>query len=121
VKEMNNYEIINQDCITWMHSAAKQKKQFDLSVFSPPFSSLYTYSNMAADMGNSRESDDEFIMHMRFFTDALFPIIKEGRNVCVHVQNPARSIWIVCPVPDIVDGYTRDKHPELSHGKTRRR
>jgi DNA modification methylase len=30
-------------------------------------------------------------MHFRFFTDALFPIIKEGRNVCVHVQNPARS------------------------------
>jgi DNA modification methylase len=43
-------------------------------------------------MGNSRESDDEFILHFRFFTDALYKIIKEGRNVCVHVQNPARSM-----------------------------
>jgi DNA modification methylase len=43
-------------------------------------------------MGNSRESDDEFIMHFRFFTDALYNIIKDGRNVCVHVQNPARSM-----------------------------
>jgi DNA modification methylase len=75
-----------------MHEAAKNGEQFDLSVFSPPFSSLYTYSNNPADMGNSRESDDEFILHFRFFTDALFPLIKEGRNVCVHVQNPARSM-----------------------------
>lgn len=75
-----------------MHEAAKHGEQFDLSVFSPPFSSLYTYSNISADMGNSRESDDEFILHFKFFTDALFPIIKDGRNVCVHVQNPARSM-----------------------------
>lgn len=86
------FRIYNEDCITWMHKAAERGDQFDLSVFSPPFSSLYAYSNHPADMGNSRESDDEFILHFRFFTDALFKIIKDGRNVCVHVQNPARSI-----------------------------
>ncbi len=86
------FEIVNEDCIKWMHKAANEGKKYDLSVFSPPFSSLYTYSNNPADMGNSRESDDEFILHFRFFTDALFPIIKDGRNVCVHVQNPARSM-----------------------------
>lgn len=86
------FKIYNEDCIPWMHGAAKRNELFDLSVFSPPFSSLYTYSNMPADMGNSRESDNEFILHFRFFTDALFPLIKEGRNVCVHVQNPARSM-----------------------------
>lgn len=87
-----NFKIHNRDCIEWMHEAASECKQFDLSVFSPPFSSLYTYSNLSADMGNSRESDDEFILHFRFFTDALYPLIKDGRNVCVHVQNPARSM-----------------------------
>lgn len=86
------FKIHNADCITWMHQAKERGELFDLSVFSPPFSSLYTYSNMPADMGNSRESDDEFMLHFRFFTDALFPLIKEGRNVCVHVQNPARSM-----------------------------
>jgi DNA modification methylase len=86
------FKIHNEDCITWMHNAAKEKQQFDLSIFSPPFSSLYTYSNLQADMGNSRESDEEFILHFKFFTDALYPLIKEGRNVCVHVQNPARSM-----------------------------
>jgi DNA modification methylase len=87
-----NFKIHNQDCITWMHEEANRGQQYDLSVFSPPFSSLYTYSNLSADMGNSRESDDEFCMHFKFFSDALYPIIKDGRNVCVHVQNPARSI-----------------------------
>lgn len=86
------FKIINQDCVTWMHEAAERGDHFDLSVFSPPFSSLYTYSNLPSDMGNSRESDDEFILHFKFFTDALYKIIKDGRNVCVHVQNPARSM-----------------------------
>jgi DNA modification methylase len=86
------FKIYNEDCVTWMHKAAKDGVQFDLSVFSPPFSSLYTYSNLSADMGNSKESDDEFKLHFKFFTDALYPIIKDGRNVCVHVQNPARSM-----------------------------
>lgn len=87
-----DYKIYNSDCVEWMHEEAKKGTQFDLSVFSPPFSSLYTYSNLSADMGNSRESDDEFVLHFKFFTDALFPLIRDGRNVCVHVQNPARSI-----------------------------
>ena len=87
-----NFKIFNSDCIFWMHEAAKRDEQFDLSIFSPPFSSLYSFSNLSADIGNSRESDEEFIMHFKFFTDALFPLIKDGRNVCVHVQNPARSI-----------------------------
>ena len=86
------FEIYNDDCIKWMDECAKTGRQFDLSVFSPPFSSLYTYSNLPADMGNSRESDDEFILHFKFFTDAIYKIIKDGRNVCVHVQNPARSM-----------------------------
>jgi 23S rRNA G2069 N7-methylase RlmK/C1962 C5-methylase RlmI len=48
------FKIYNSDCITWMHDAAKKNIQYDLSVFSPPFSSLYTYSNLSSDMGNSK-------------------------------------------------------------------
>jgi len=87
-----DFLIKNEDCVKFMHTAREKGLQFDLSVFSPPFSSLYTYSNNPEDMGNSRESDDEFMLHFKFFTDALYPLIKDGRNVCVHVQNPARSV-----------------------------
>jgi DNA modification methylase len=43
-------------------------------------------------MGNSKESDDEFLMHYEFFSKALYPLIKDGRNICVHIQNVSRSL-----------------------------
>jgi len=89
---MQEFENNHTDCIPWMLEAAKQGRQFDLMVYSPPFASLYAYSNLAADMGNSRESDGEFLLHFEFFANAIFPLLKPGRNMCVHIQNPARSM-----------------------------
>lgn len=40
------------------------------SIFSPPFSSLYTYSNSDRDMGNSA-NDDQFYMHFGFLIHEL--------------------------------------------------
>lgn len=57
----------------------------DLSVFSPPFSSLFTYSPSERDMGNSR-NDDEFWQHFGYLIDDLRRVIKPGRNCAVHVQ-----------------------------------
>ena len=85
------WTLINADCIPEMHRMASSGLAFDLAVYSPPFASLYTYSNADADMGNSRDSDDEFLLHHGFFVDALLPVIKPGRNVCVHIQNPTRT------------------------------
>lgn len=42
------------------------------SVFSPPFASLYTYSNSDRDMGNCK-TDEEFMDHFRFLVDELYP------------------------------------------------
>jgi len=88
---MSEYELFNEDCVTAMRRLAEEGRQFDLAVYSPPFASLFTYSNHDADMGNSRDSDDEFLLHHQFFVNALFPLIKPGRRVCVHVQNPTRT------------------------------
>ena len=38
---------------------------FHYSIYSPPFGSLYTYSNSERDMGNSRDWN-EFWQHYRF-------------------------------------------------------
>ncbi len=46
---MSSFVIYNEDCIKWMHNYSGD--QFDLSVFSPPFSSLYTYSNLPSGYG----------------------------------------------------------------------
>lgn len=57
----------------------------DLSVFSPPFASLYTYSPSPRDLGNSHDRD-EFFEHFRFIIDGLLRVTKAGRLACVHVQ-----------------------------------
>ena len=58
----------------------------DLSIFSPPFSSLYTYSNSDRDLGNSK-TDDEFFMHFSFIIKELYRIMKPGRIVGIHCMN----------------------------------
>jgi len=62
----------------------------DLTVYSPPFASLYTYSPSERDLGNS-SNDDEFFAHYRFIIDELFRVTKPGRNSCVHVQQVTLS------------------------------
>ncbi len=63
----------------------------DLSVFSPPFQSLYTYSPTERDLGNSRNAD-EFYQHFRYIIDHLLRVTRTGRNCCVHVQQIAAHL-----------------------------
>ena len=53
------------------------------SIFSPPFSSLYTYSNSPRDMGNVRD-DDEFFAHFAFLIRDLLRVTKPGRLLSFH-------------------------------------
>ncbi len=61
------------------------ENSIDLSVYSPPFASLYTYSPSERDLGNS-QNNDEFFAHYRFILTELLRVTKPGRNSCVHVQ-----------------------------------
>ena len=56
------------------------------TIFSPPFSSLYTYSNSDRDMGNSKD-DDEFYEHFRYLVTELYRIIMPGRLLSFHCIN----------------------------------
>lgn len=58
----------------------------DFSVFSPPFASLYTYSNSDRDMGNCT-SYSEFYNHFRFLVAQLFRITRPGRLLSFHCMN----------------------------------
>ena len=55
------------------------------SVFSPPFDSLYTYSNSDRDMGNSAKG--EFAVHFKFLVEELHRVIMPGRLVSFHCMN----------------------------------
>jgi DNA modification methylase len=55
----------------------------DFSVFSPPFASLYTYSNSPRDMGNCR-NDEEFFEHYKHLIHQQMRVMKPGRNISIH-------------------------------------
>lgn len=55
----------------------------DYSVFSPPFASLYTYSNSPRDLGNVR-NDVEFFAHYDFLIREQFRVMAAGRLVSIH-------------------------------------
>lgn len=57
----------------------------DLSVYSPPFASLFTYSPSTRDLGNSA-SRAEFIEHYGFIIRENLRLTKPGRIACIHVQ-----------------------------------
>lgn len=56
------------------------------SIFSPPFASLYTYSNSERDMGNCK-NDAEFFMHISYLVEELFRVLKPGRLLSFHCMN----------------------------------
>ncbi len=58
----------------------------DLAVFSPPFSSTYTYSPSDRDLGNV-SSDSQFWEQFGFISRELIRVMKPGRLVAIHVAN----------------------------------
>lgn len=79
-----NFTLYHGDCVEIARHLPSDKINY--CIFSPPFSSLYTYSNSDRDMGNSK-NDDEFFEHFRFLLVELYRIMMPGRNVSVHVMN----------------------------------
>lgn len=66
----------------------------DLSICSPPFDSLYTYSPSLRDLGNSADRV-EFIEHYKFIIREQLRVTKPGRNACVHVQQIATKKAVI--------------------------
>lgn len=84
VAKGDGFEIHLADCVEVTKEIPDDS--LDYSIFSPPFSSLYTYSNSDRDMGNSK-GDGQFFQHFDFMVKELYRAIKPGRNVSVHVMN----------------------------------
>lgn len=55
-------------------------------IYSPPFASLYTYSNSERDLGNSKNKH-EFYEHFEFIVNELYRVLMPGRLMAVHCMN----------------------------------
>ena len=77
------FHVHHGDAIT--HMAELPPACFDMSVFSPPFPSLYSYTDSEEDIGNSEDLEGAGKIHLSFFYRQLARIIKPGRVIMVHV------------------------------------
>lgn len=87
--EGDNWAVYNADCVEVL--AGMPDGVIDCSIFSPPFSDLFVYSDSERDMGNCG-SHAEFMEHYGFFARNLFRAMKPGRMTCVHCTDlPSRK------------------------------
>jgi len=63
-----------------------EENSVDMSVYSPPFADLFTYSATERDLGNCRDSS-EFFKHYQFIIREILRVTKPGRLTCVHTSD----------------------------------
>ena len=80
----DKYSIYNGDCIEIAKGIPDNSIHY--TIFSPPFESLYTYSNSPRDMGNCTSSKD-FHTQFKFLIAELFRVTMPGRLLSFHCMN----------------------------------
>lgn len=79
-----DYALYQGDCVEVVQSIPDASIHYTL--FSPPFASLYTYSDSNRDMGNVRDHN-EFYTHFSFLVAELLRVTKPGRLLSFHCMN----------------------------------
>jgi DNA modification methylase len=85
----DNWSIYNGDCVETMRGIPDSSIHY--GVWSPPFVSLYTFSDDPRDVSNN--SDDRiFWEHYRFVLEEVYRILKPGRLISIHCMDLPTSI-----------------------------
>lgn len=84
----DNWTARQDDCVELIKDV--RDESIGYSMFSPPFASLYTYSNSDRDMGNCK-NDDSFMEHFGFLVSELFRVTQPGRLCSFHCMNMPTS------------------------------
>lgn len=90
----DDFAIYNGDCVEVLRGLPANSIGY--SIFSPPFASLYTYSNSPRDMGNCRDSA-EFFEQFDYLVQELKRVMKPGRNISFHCM--------LLPTSKVRDGF----------------
>lgn len=91
IKKDNSQDFINDKVKLLKGDAVERIKEIETdsigySIFSPPFASLYTYSDHIEDMGNSKNYE-EFFNHFGYLVKELYRTLMPGRLVSFHCMN----------------------------------
>jgi hypothetical protein len=87
VTQGKNWIMYPGDCV----SAVSQlgENQIGFTLFSPPFSQLYIYSDSICDMGNCAD-DAEFFEHFGYLIPELYRVTIPGRLCAIHCKDLPR-------------------------------
>jgi superfamily II DNA or RNA helicase len=88
-----NWTLYRGDCVEVVRTLPDHSIGY--SIFSPPFASLYTYSNSPRDMGNSK-TRPQFMDHFGYLVDELRRVMQPGRDVSFHCM--------LLPTSKVMDG-----------------
>lgn len=89
VSQGDGWTLRNGDCVEGV--SALPADSIDLSVYSPPFLALYTYSATERDMGNCATAA-EFFEHFGYLQRELLRVTRPGRLTCCHVAQVAAML-----------------------------
>ncbi len=90
VKTGDGWTVYHGDCVRAAESI--ESDSVGMSVFSPPFADLFTYSSDQQDMGNCK-SMDEFMEHFDFLIGELMRVTMPGRECAVHCVDLLATKW----------------------------
>jgi DNA modification methylase len=82
IESGTDWMLVNGDCVEELSKL--DADSVDLSIFSPPFQSLFVYTATERDIGNCA-THEEFIEHLGYFIDGLLRVMKPGRLACCHI------------------------------------
>jgi DNA modification methylase len=83
------FVLYNADCIEMMRGLPDDSVHY--SIYSPPFQSLYTFSDSERDLSNNHD-DRVFWDQYRFVLQGLFRVVKPGRLFSIHCMDLPTSI-----------------------------
>lgn len=80
----DKYALYNGDCNEVMQEM--KENSVDMTIYSPPFASMYTYSSNDRDLGNCKNYE-EFLEQYTYVIKNIHKILKPGRVACVHCMD----------------------------------
>ena len=79
-----DFQLYNADCIDVLRGLPDNSIGY--SVYSPPFSALYVFSDSVRDVSNSVD-EATFWSHYTFIAKEMYRVMKPGRNISIHVMD----------------------------------
>jgi hypothetical protein len=80
----DRFTLIQGDCVEILRGLPDASIHY--TIFSPPFASLYVYSDSERDMGNCRDHED-FAAHFAYLVPELLRVTMPGRLLSFHCMN----------------------------------